>query len=185
MGRLEALDFRDGEFTGEDGALHGENGFEESESFGGGDRHLGGCVELDARHDFAGHFCEAEILDDQGIDTGGGDEAELPFGCFKLIRKYEGVHRDKAFHSVLVEVGHQLRQIFLTEIVGSEAGVEFRQAEVDRIGACGDGGFRAVPVACGREQFGFGVRLFVQEMRKVGDPNVLRNRDGFPGFGIG
>jgi len=53
-----------------------------------------------------------------------------------------------------VEEGHQLGEVGFGEIVGAQAGVEFRHAEVDRIGPGGDGGAGAVPVAGGAEEFG-------------------------------
>ncbi len=99
--------------------------------------------------DGAGHFRETEILNDEGIDSGGGDEAELLFRCLQLAGEDEGVHGDEAFDAVLVEVVHELGEIFLGEIVGAKAGVEFRQTEVDGIGTGGDGGACAVPVSGG------------------------------------
>ena len=147
--RGEFFDFPDGEFAGEDGALHGEEGFQKGQAFGGGDRHLGGCVELHVRGDLAGHFREAEILDDEGIDPGGGDGAELLLGGFQLAGENQGVHRDEAFDAVLVEIPHQLREVILAEIVGAEPCIKLGQAEVNRVRPGGDSCFRTVPVSCG------------------------------------
>ena len=67
---MKSFDFLDGEFAGEDGAFHGEDCFQKSETFGGSDRHLGGGVEFHFRDDLTCHFREADVLDDKGIDSG-------------------------------------------------------------------------------------------------------------------
>ena len=53
-----------------------------------------------------------------------------------------------------MEEFHQPRQVGLGEIVGAHPGVELVEAEVNRVRAILDGGFDAVPIAGGREQFG-------------------------------
>lgn len=106
-------------------------------------------MELHMWDDFPSHLGETEILDNQGIDSGGSDEAELGFGGFELSGEDEGIHGDESFDSVLVEVGHQIREILFGEIVSAESGVEFRQTKVNGIGTGGDGSASAVPVSSG------------------------------------
>ena len=148
-------DLLDGELAGEDGALHGEEGLDEFEAIGGGDGHLGRGVEFDVWGDFSGHFGKAEVLDDEGVDSGAGDEPELAFGGFEFAGEDEGVHRDEAFDAVLVEEVHQLGEVVFGEVVGAEAGVESGETEEDGVGTGGDGGAGAVPVSGGAEEFGF------------------------------
>lgn len=97
--------------------------------------------------DFPGEFGEAKILDDEGVDSGGADEAELCFGGGDFSGEDECVHGDEAFDTVFVEVGDELREVFCGEVVGAQAGVEFGESEVDGVCACGDGGACAVPVS--------------------------------------
>jgi len=52
-----------------------------------------------------------------------------------------------------MEEFHELRQIGVGEIVGAHPGVEFFQAEVNRVRAVLDGGLGAIPIAGGREKF--------------------------------
>ena len=83
-------------------------------------------MELYFRGDEASHLCEAEILDDEGVDSGGGDGAELFLRSLQFVGEDEGVHGNEAFDPVLVEVGHEFWEVFFGEVVGAEAGVEFR-----------------------------------------------------------
>ena len=175
---MEALDFFDGEFAGEDGAFEGEEGLDEAEAFGGGDGHLGRSVEFDVRGDLAGHFREAEVLNDEGIDASLGDEAELALGGLELAGENQGVHRDEALHAVFVEEGHQLGQVGFGEVVGAQAGVEFRHAEVDRVGSGGDCGAGAVPVAGGAEEFRGEVGVHGGEL--AGEAWNVESGDGKP-----
>ena len=111
-------------------------------------------MELDGRCDFAGHFCQAEVLDDQGIDSSFGDQPKLALGGFEFTGEDQGVHRDKAFDAVLVEELHQFGQVVFTKIVGPDAGVEGGKTEVNGVGTGGDGGAGAVPVAGRAEKLG-------------------------------
>ena len=155
-GGLESFDFFYGEFAGEDGALHGEDGFEESETLRGSDGHLGGGVEFHVGDGFPGQFGEADVLDDEGVHAGLADEAEAGEGGIDFRGEHEGVHGDEAFDAVFVEVGEEFGEVGFGEIVRAEAGVEIGEAEVDGIRAGGDRGAGAVPVSGGGEEFGHG-----------------------------
>ena len=97
-------------------------------------------MQLDVRRDFAGELGEAEVLDDERVHAGGGDLAELLLGGLHFAGEDEGVHRDEAFHAVAVEVFHELVEIRIDEIIRAQAGVEARQAEINRVGSGGDAG---------------------------------------------
>jgi hypothetical protein len=150
---LEAFEFAEGEFAGEDGLVDVE-ALGEFESLRGGDGHLGGRVEAEAGGDAFDKFGEAEVLDDDGVDAGVFEVAELGFGVGEFGGEDEGVEGDVTFDAVGVEEGHQAGEVFFGEVVGAEAGVEAGHAEVDGVGAVGDGGASAVPVTGGGEEFG-------------------------------
>jgi hypothetical protein len=57
---------------------------------------------------------------------------------------------------VLVEELHERGQILFPEVVGAETSVETREAEINGVGAIGDRGAGAVPIAGGREEFRLG-----------------------------
>jgi hypothetical protein len=100
-----------------------------------------------------GHFldeaCDAQVLDDHGIDAGAGDLLEVVLGSGELIGEDQGVEGDEAFDVVAVEVLHDLRQFRECEIGGAVAGVELVEAEIDGISAIGDGGAHGVPISGG------------------------------------
>ena len=150
---LEAFELAEGEFAGENGLVDVE-AFGEFESLRGSDGHLGGGVEAEAGGDLFDEFGEAEVLDDDGVDAGVFEVAELGFGVGEFGGEDEGVEGDVAFDAVGVEEGHQAGEIFFGEVVGAQAGVEAGHAEVDSVGTVGDSGAGAVPVAGGGEEFG-------------------------------
>lgn len=154
FGFVELGDFFDGEFAGENGAFEGEDGFEEAEAIGGGDGHLGGGVDFDLGSELGSHFGEAEVLNDGGVDAGVLRVLELAGGGIEFAGEDEGVHGEEALHAVAVEEFHEFGEVLFGEVVGAEAGVEGGEAEVDGVGASGDGGAGAVPVSGGGEEFG-------------------------------
>ena len=78
-----------------------------------------GGVELNVWNDFPRHFRETYVLDDESVDSGFADQAELSFGRIDFTSEDEGVHRDEAPDSVLVEVGYEFGEIVFAEIVGA------------------------------------------------------------------
>ncbi len=78
----------------------------------------------------------------------------MGFGVGEFGGEDEGVEGDVTFDAVGVEEGHQAGEVFFGEVVGAKAGIEAGHAEVDGVGAVGDGGAGAVPVTGGREEFG-------------------------------
>jgi len=54
-----------------------------------------------------------------------------------------------------MEVVHNFGEVGLGEVFRAETSIEGGQAEVDGVGTCGNGGFEALPVPSGGEEFGF------------------------------
>lgn len=150
---LEAFEFAEGEFAGEDGLVDAE-AFGEFQSLRGGDGHLGGGVEAEARGGFFYQLSKAKVLDDDGVNAGVFEVAELGFGVGEFGGEDEGVEGDVTFDAVRVEECHQAGQVFFGEVIGAQAGVEAGHAEINGVGAVGDGGTGAVPVTGGGEEFG-------------------------------
>lgn len=155
----ELFDFFDREFAGEDGAFEGEDAFDEAETIGRGDGHLGGGVNLDVGGEFDGHFGESDVLNDEGVDPAFLCEAELVGSGFEFTSEDEGVHGEEAFDPVLVEKGHELGKVLVGEVVSAQAGIEGGETKVDGVRTSGDGGAGAVPVASWGEKFGCEVGL--------------------------
>lgn len=88
-------------------------------------------------------------LDDEGIDSGFADQAQLFFSGFDLVREDQGIHGDETFDSVFVKISHELGEVCFGKIIGTETCVEFGQTEVDGIGTSGDSSAGAVPVSGG------------------------------------
>ena len=116
-------------------------------------------MDLDIGGECDRHFGEADILNDEGVDSAVLCEAELIGSGFELTGEDEGVHGEEAFDAMLVEKSHQFGKVFVGEVVGAETGIEGGKAKVDGIGTGRDGGAGAVPVASGREEFGCEVGL--------------------------
>ena len=136
-----------------------EDALDEAEAIGRGDGHLGGSMNLDVGGEFDRHLGKTDILNDEGVDFAFLGEAELVGGGFELTSKDEGVHGEEAFDPVLVEKGHELGEVLVGEIVGSQAGIEGGETKIDGIGTSGDGGAGAVPVAGWGKKFGCEVGL--------------------------
>ena len=88
-------------------------------------------MEFHVRRDGAGHFREADVLDDEGIHPGVCDQAELTLGGLQFAGEDEGIHRDEAFHAVLVQVGHEFGQVGFGKIVGAGRGYVEAAGRVD------------------------------------------------------
>ena len=57
-------------------------------------------MQLDIRRNQTRQLRQAKILDDQGVDTRIGDQAQLLFRCLELPGEHQRVHRDKTFHAM-------------------------------------------------------------------------------------
>ena len=99
-------------------------------------------------------LCQAKILDDQGVDTRIGDQAQLPFRRLELSGEHQRVHRDKTFHAMTMQVIHQLRQVIFAKVVGTQPRIESWQAKVNCIGTGHHRRPRAIPVARRRQKLG-------------------------------
>src|SRR4051812_32963676 len=113
-------------------------------------------MEMEARRERLDHAGETDVLHDDGVDACGIEFPKLLLGIGQLTGEDEGVEGAVAADVVLVKELHEFGKVLLGEVVRAQASVEARHAEVDRVGAIGDGGAGAVPVASGGEEFGFG-----------------------------
>ena len=148
----DAFDVGRGQFAGEDDAFDAEPA-DEVDAAGVGEGHLGGAVYWKRGGGDVEEFGKAKVLDDDGIDAGGGEGGDVVDGGGQFIGEDQGVEGDVAANVVGVEIGDDLGELVEGEIGGAMAGVEVAEAEVDRVGAVGDGGAHGVPVAGGREEF--------------------------------
>ena len=123
------------------------------------DGHLGRGVDRKIRRKFSDEPANTHILHNRRVHAGGDDGAQIVFRIGQFILKNENVEGDVAFHTAPVKKFHQLRQISLGEIIRTHPGVEFFEAEINRVRAVFDGGLGAFPIAGGREQFGRAPRL--------------------------
>ncbi len=100
------------------------------------------------------HAGQAEVLNDDRVHASGLEQAELFLSILQLPGEDERVERAIAPHPVLVQERHELRQVFLREIVCAQPGVEPGQAKENGVRAIGDGRTGAVPVASRGEKLG-------------------------------
>ena len=126
----------------------------EGDAFGRGQGHLGGGMELNLRANRLGEADEAEILDDESVNLRCGGEVEESFRLRKLRGEDKNVHCEVAASATGMEVFHDQRKIFLGEVFGAETRVEGGESEIDGVGAGGDGGLEAVPIAGWGKEFG-------------------------------
>ena len=83
-----------------------------------------------------------------------GDRASETHGLGQLVGEDQRVEGDVAADVAAVQIVEDLGQLFQREIGGAMAGVEVRQAEIDRVGPVGDRGAQRLPVAGGGQQLG-------------------------------
>ena len=129
------------EFTGEFNAA------------GAGDGHLRRGVNRKIRREPADEPANARVLHNHGVHTGGNHRAQIFFRVSQFIFEHQRVQRHAAAHAAPAQKFHQLRQIGLREIVRPHPGIEFFEAEINRVGAIFNRGAGAVPIAGGRKQF--------------------------------
>lgn len=150
---LELGEIAEREFASDHRAGHAE-AFGEVESFRGSQAHLRGGMNLESGNQRAGQRGQADVLNNGGIDSGRGGEGEKAGGFREFAGEDQRIHHEIAFAAAVVEVAHEFREIGFGEIIGPHPGVEGGETEVDSVGSVRDGGFGAVPVASGGEEFG-------------------------------
>ena len=97
---------------------------------------------------------QSQILNDESVHTGLGNGTQLRFGGLQLAGEDERVHGHESLHSVEVEKLHELGQVLVGEIVGTQPRIELRQPEVNRIRTRHHCRAGAIPIAGGGEEFG-------------------------------
>ena len=94
-----------------------------------------------------------KVLHDGGVDAAVHALAEVRQGLLELMRLDEHVEGEVDPHAARMGDGTGLRQLVERELRAFVAGVVHRRAEVDGVGAVGDGGAHGVEGAGGGEQF--------------------------------
>jgi hypothetical protein len=94
-------------------------------------------------------------LDNHGIHRRIMQGLEFGDGIIQFIREDEHIQRDIGFHAVCVEEGGDSRKFVFSEVISPHAGVEAAQAKENGIGAICHSGAQTLPIASGREEFGF------------------------------
>ncbi len=122
-------------------------------------RHLGRGMALEPRQFPRQHRPPAEILDDDRVHLrlGGGTGQDQGLRIFVVV--HQGVHHHIASQAVVVQVGDVARQFGGTEVLSPAPGVEVAQAQIDGIGAAGDGRRQAVGSAGRSEHLDVGCVL--------------------------
>ena len=70
-------------------------------------------MDFQAGCDGSGHANEAEVLDDDGVDPGCLQEAQLVGRLFQLAGEDECVHGHEPSHSMLMKEFHQTGQVIV------------------------------------------------------------------------
>ena len=150
---MKEMDLPHRVLAGNHGAVQIEEPVGECQRFGRGDRHLRRGVHIEIGNHHPRHRREAQVLDDDRVDPGLAQSVQLIRGGLQFAGEDQGVEGDESPHPMLVEKGHQVREIRGREIVGPDPGVELRHPEIDRVGTVGDRGPRALPIARRGQQF--------------------------------
>ncbi len=117
-------------------------------------RHLRRGVDREVGRDATDEAADAGVLDDGGVDAGRDDRAERARGLGEFVGEDQRIERHVALHAAAMQVGHELRQVGLFEVLSPDAGVEAADAEEHRVGAVLDRRADAVPFAGRGEDFG-------------------------------
>ena len=151
--RLHLLHLRNRDLTAQDGQ-RGAEAAGVIDARRARHRHLGRGVDREVGGDPADESADARVLDDGGVDAGRDDRAERARGFGQFVGEDQRIEGHVALHAAAVQVGHELRQVGLFEVLGPDAGVEAADAEEHRIGAVLDRRADAVPFAGRGEDFG-------------------------------
>ena len=95
--------------------------------------HLGGAVEGHMGGDLAAQLHNAQVLDDEGIHTGGGRMADQITEFFGFPVGNQGIQGQMHLNTPDVAVLDRLRQGLGGEILGALAGIKGAAAQIDRI----------------------------------------------------
>ncbi len=112
-------------------------------------------MNREVRRQFTNQLADTHVLHDGGIDTGADNRAQKAFRIFELVGEHQCVERHIATHPALVQVGHEVGQVGLGEILATHAGIETIEPKEDRIGTIFDGRTRAFPISRRRKDFRF------------------------------
>jgi len=111
-------------------------------------------MDREVRGDPADEAADTGVLDDGGVDARRDDRAERARGFGQFVREDQRIEGHVTLHAAAMQVGHELRQVGLFEVLGPDAGVEATDAEEHRVGAVLDRRADAVPFAGRGEDFG-------------------------------
>ena len=141
---VEALEFPQREFAGQDRAGDPEIAGH-LDTLRRGEGHLGRGMDGKLRDDRGRQTHQTDVLDDQRIDAGTVQEAQVLRRVIEFSGEDKGIERHVGLHPVAVAEGGDLGKLLLGEIIGAQAGIEAGQAEEDRIGAIGNRRLQAIP----------------------------------------
>ena len=99
----------------------------------GGNGHLGGAVDRHMGCDLAAQLHHAQVLDDEGIHTGGGSMADQITEFFGFPVGNQGIQSQMHLNTPDMAVLDCLRQGLGGKILGALAGIEGAAAQIDRI----------------------------------------------------
>ncbi len=127
--------------------------FRHPDALATGQRHLRRGVNGQFRANRLRQSSHAEVLHQQGVDTGRYGQTDHPLDLFQLVGECQGVDRQIASHAPAAQECHQFFEPLGRDVRGPGPGVEpCLQAEVDRVGAVFHGCLGAIEIAGGSEQ---------------------------------
>ena len=141
---VEALEFPQREFAGQDRAGDPEIAGH-LDTLRRGEGHLGRGVDGKFRNDRGRQTHQTDVLNDQRIDAGTVQEAQVLRRVIEFSGEDKGIERHVGLHPVAVAEGGDLGKLLLGEIIGAQSGIEAGQAEEHRIGAIGNRRLQAIP----------------------------------------
>eukprot|EP00968_Pinguiococcus_pyrenoidosus_P002409 scaffold134_cov244-Pinguiococcus_pyrenoidosus.AAC.1 len=119
------------------------------------DGHLRRRMDRKVRRDPLGELGQSNVLNDQRIRARARCVADRALGLGHLVLEHQHVEGDVAFHSMLVQIAHDLRELRLLEVVRAGSRIQPRartasvlaglQAEVHRVGPVPHRGYQLIP----------------------------------------
>ena len=98
---------------------------------------------------------QSDVLYEQRIDAGGGNDSDKGFDFCQFIGESECVECDIAFHTAMMQEAHRFGQFVGGNVGGPSPGVETAiQAEINRIRTIFDGGSHTVAISGRSQQLG-------------------------------
>ncbi len=117
-----------------------------------GERHLRGCVNVQTGGHSRNEPGQPQVLNDDRIGPGLGDQPNILGDFGKFITEDERVERDEALNVACVQKLEDVRQFFRREVGSPMASIESGEPKVNRIRAVRTSGAESVPVARGGEE---------------------------------